>query len=96
MERRTISKGEIICSCRRQNRDNICAVFAGVYALGNVMGYHTISKDEKEHRFLKIKENKICIFNPIGECSFHGVLLFMTIESMRDLYARTSRSCSRK
>lgn len=44
MERRTISKGEIICSCRRQNRDNICAVFAGVYAIGSVMESHIISK----------------------------------------------------
>ncbi len=46
------------------------------------MENHIISKDKKEHRFLKLKENKICIFNPMGECSFHGVLLFMTIESM--------------
>ena len=30
------------------------------------MENHIISKGEKEHRFLKLKENKICIFNPMG------------------------------
>lgn len=41
-----------------------------------------ISKDEKERMFLEIKENKSCIFNPMGVCGFHGVLLFLTIESI--------------
>lgn len=58
MERHTISKGEIVYSCRRQNRDNIWAVFLGVYALRSVMENHIISKGEKERVFLRIKENK--------------------------------------
>lgn len=48
MEHRITSKGEIVYSCRRQNRDNICAVFSGVYALGHIMENRTISKEEKE------------------------------------------------
>ncbi len=60
MERRTISKGEIVYSCRRQNRDNIWAVFSGVFALEYVMENHTASKSEKERMFPKIKENTGC------------------------------------
>lgn len=44
VEHHTISKSEIVYSCRRQDRDNICAVFLGVYALGSVMESHIISK----------------------------------------------------
>ena len=77
MERRTISKGEIVYSCRRQNRDNICAIFLGVYALRYAMENHIISKGEREREFLEIKENKSCIFNPMGVCGFHGVLLLV-------------------
>lgn len=32
------------------------------------MANHIISKGEKERKFLEIKENKICIFNPMGVC----------------------------
>ncbi len=60
MERRITSKGEIVYRCRRQNRDNICAVFSGVYALGVLMENHTASKSEKERMFPKIKENTGC------------------------------------
>lgn len=35
MEHRTIS--ESIYSCRKQNRDDICTVFSGVYALRYVI-----------------------------------------------------------
>ena len=44
MEHRTIS--ESIYSCRKQNRDDICTVFSGVYALRYVMDSCTISQDE--------------------------------------------------
>ncbi len=53
MGRRTISKGEIVYSCRRQNRDNICAVFSGIYALGSVMESRITSKGEKEQKSKK-------------------------------------------
>ena len=43
---------------------------------------HIISKCEREQEFLRIKKNKSCVFNPMGVCGFHGVLLFMAIESM--------------
>ena len=43
------------------------------------MENHIISKGEREREFLEIKENKSCIFNPMGVCGFHGVL-FMAIE----------------
>ena len=46
MERRTISKGENVCSCRNQNRSNIYAVFLGVYALGHVIENRIISEGE--------------------------------------------------
>jgi len=69
VERRTISKGEIVYSCRRQNRDNICAIFLGVYALRYAMENHIISKGEKERKFLEIKENKSYILTP-WECVF--------------------------
>ncbi len=37
------------------------------------MENHIISKGEKERMFLGIKENKSCIFNPMGDYGFHGV-----------------------
>ena len=39
-----------------------------------------ISKGETEQMFLKIKENKSYIFNPMEASGFHGVLWFMAIE----------------
>ena len=51
MDSRTISKGEIVYSYRRQNRDNICAAFSGVYALRYVMENHITSKGERERKF---------------------------------------------
>ncbi len=41
------------------------------------MENHIISKGEREREFLEIKENKSCIFNPMGVCGFHGVLLLV-------------------
>lgn len=67
MDNRTISKGEIVYSYRRQNRDNICATFSGVYALGYVMESHITSKCEREQKFSQNKENKSCILTP-WEC----------------------------
>ena len=61
MDSRTISKGEIVYSYRRQNRDNICAAFSGVYALRYVMESHITSKCERERKFKWNKENKSCI-----------------------------------
>ena len=55
MDSRTISKGEIVYSYRRQNRDNICAAFSGVYALRYVMESHITSKGEKEQIFRRNK-----------------------------------------
>ncbi len=95
MERRTISKGEIVYSCRRQNRDNICAIFLGVYALRYAMENHIISKGEKERKFLEIKENKSCIFNLMGECGFHGVLLFMTNGYLNPFYEASDSVCDK-
>ncbi len=60
MGRRTISKGEIVYSCRRQNRDNICAVFSGVYALGSVMENHITSKGEKSNIARKWIRGSFC------------------------------------
>lgn len=54
-ERRIISRGEVVYSCRRQNRNIICAVFSGFYALEYVMENHITSKGEKEQMFLEIK-----------------------------------------
>ena len=59
MERHTISKCEIVCSCRRQNRDNIWAVFSGVYALRYVMDSRTISKGEVLRKARKCRKAKI-------------------------------------
>ena len=50
MEHRTISKGEIVYSCRRQNRDNIWTVFTGVYALKVIMEGHITSINSWENR----------------------------------------------
>lgn len=46
MERRIISKSEIVYSCRRQDRDYICVVFSGVYALRVLMENRITSKGE--------------------------------------------------
>ena len=59
MGSRTISKGEIVYRCRRQNRDNICAVFAGVYALGVIMENHTIYDGEKADGLYKTKPKDV-------------------------------------
>ena len=60
MECRIISKGEIVCSCRRQNRDNIWAVFSGVYALRHVMENHITSKGEIMWKRRRFREKVYC------------------------------------
>ncbi len=53
------------------------------------MGSRITSKCEREQVFLKIKENKSCIFNPMGVYGFHGVLLFVAIRFLqRSFYCR--------
>ncbi len=45
-----------------------------IFALRCVMENRIISKGETEQMFLKIKENKSYIFNPMEASGFHGVL----------------------
>ncbi len=53
------------------------------------MENHIISKGERAWKFLEIKENKSCIFNPMGVYGFHGVLLFVAIRFLqRSFYCR--------
>ena len=59
------------------------------------MENHIISKGEKERKFLEIKENKSCIFNLMGECGFHGVLLFMTNGYLNPFYEASDSVCDK-
>jgi len=62
MDSRTISKGEIVYSYRRQNRDNICAAFSGVYALRYVMESHITSESERQGIVRKQNRNNNFLF----------------------------------